>query len=337
MKGSPAGPILRIRGLRHDFSVGRRSRGGHALALRGVDLDLNPGECLALVGESGSGKTTLARAVLRLLEPTGGSILFKGEDVLSMSSGELLDFRRKVQIVFQDPFGSLNPRLRAGRMLEEVLQVHSSERTGEWRKGRAQELLELVGLPSAAAARFPHEFSGGQRQRLGIARALAVEPEVLILDEPVSSLDLSVQAQILNLLGELQGALSLTYLFVSHDLSVVRHVADRMAVLYLGRVVEEGPVSPFFSEPLHPYSIRLLAAAELLGAGAQGRREEGSEAPMEGEISSAAIPPTGCAFHPRCHHPLKDEVCRKEVPPMEELAEGVGVACWKAGKHLVNP
>jgi oligopeptide/dipeptide ABC transporter ATP-binding protein len=292
---------------------------------------------LALVGESGSGKTTLARAVLRLLEPTEGSILFKGRDVLSMSPGELLDFRRLVQIVFQDPFGSLNPRLRAGRMLEEVLQVHSSERKGEGRKGRARELLELVGLPPATVSRFPHEFSGGQRQRLGIARALAVEPEVLVLDEPVSSLDLSVQAQILNLLGELQGALNLTYLFVSHDLSVVRHMADRVAVLYLGRVVEEGPVSTFFSRPLHPYSIQLLAAAELLGVGVEEGRAEGGGDPVERGMPTIVSPPTGCAYHPRCHHPLKDGVCRREDPPLQGLDGGGKVACWKVGKHPVNP
>jgi peptide/nickel transport system ATP-binding protein len=254
-----------------------------------------------------------------------------------MSRKELREFRTRAQIVFQDPFGSLNPRLRAGRMLEEVLRVHGGEMTGEERKDRVRALLALVGLPKHASLRLPHEFSGGQRQRLGIARALAVKPEILILDEPVSALDLSVQAQILNLLGDLRSRLNLTYLFVSHDLSVVRHVAERVAVLYLGRVVEVGPTPTVFAHPLHPYTRGLMTAADPLSTEEGGGLGTGSGGLLGGEAPSPFDPPTGCALNPRCPHPSKDQECLTKIPSLGESEGGRQVACWKAGKHPVNP
>jgi oligopeptide/dipeptide ABC transporter ATP-binding protein len=327
--------ILTVRDLHHEFRekpLGGRTR--RVKALRGVTLDLKSGECLALVGESGSGKTTLARLILRLIQPTGGSVFFQGEDVFSMGPGELMEFRRRVQIVFQDPYGSLNPRLRAGRMLEEVLTVHGEATTPAKRKERAAELLSLVGLHTDSMERYPHEFSGGQRQRLGIARALSVQPEVLVLDEPVSALDLSVQAQILNLLAELQGSLGLTYLFITHDLSVVRQVADRVGVLYLGKLVEVGPTGRIFSDPLHPYTKGLLAAAtppeELAG-------ERSGWTLLPGEPPSPVDPPTGCAFHPRCPHPSKDPACGAKQPPLDPVEGARKVACWKAREQLAGP
>jgi oligopeptide/dipeptide ABC transporter ATP-binding protein len=336
--GEETGAVLTVRDLVHEFpprNGSRKNRG--AQALRGVDLDLHPGECLGLVGESGSGKSTLARSLLRLIQPSSGSVLFKGVEVLDMPPRELKDFRSKVQIVFQDPFGSLNPRLRAGPMLEEVLRVHSGDLSSKERGERVSHLLESVGLSTEATLRFPHEFSGGQRQRLGIARAMAVEPEILILDEPVSALDLSVQAQILNLLGELRVAHNLTYLLVSHDLSVVRHAAERVAVMYLGRVVEVGDVSEVFRHPFHPYTEGLLAAAEPVAVdgsdGSDGRKGD----LLWGEPPSPVDPPTGCALNPRCHHLSKDQECLAKTPPLKELEIGRHVACWKAGKHPMNP
>jgi oligopeptide/dipeptide ABC transporter ATP-binding protein len=331
-------PILVVRGLSHEFPV-RAGGGGKSRiqALRGVDLDLFQGECLALVGESGSGKTTLARALLRLISPSGGSVLFKGRDVLRMTGPELHDFRRKVQIIFQDPFGSLNPRLRAGPMLEEVLHVHGRGGSYGSQKKRVEELLDLVGLSSTATERYPHEFSGGQRQRLGIARALAVEPELLVLDEPVSALDLSVQAQILTLLRELQDSLKLTYFFVTHDLSVVRHVAERVAVLYLGKVVEYGPTAELFGDPFHPYTKGLLAAADPSGADGGGVAEMAGWALLPGESPSPLHPPTGCALNPRCPHPLKDQECQTKTPFLEGVRGGRQMACWKVGKHPADP
>ena len=332
--GGEGNPILAVRGLFHEFPARAGGGGkGRIQALRGVDLNLYAGECLALVGESGSGKTTLARALLRLISPSGGSVLFKGSDVLRMTGPELQDFRRKVQIIFQDPFGSLNPRLRAGPMVEEVLQVHGRGGNSGERKKRVEELLSLVGLPSVAAGRYPHEFSGGQRQRLGIARALAVEPELLVMDEHVSALDLSVQAQILVLLRELQESLKLTYLFVTHDLSVVRHVAERVAVLYLGRVVEHGPTASLFDDPLHPYTKGLLAAADPWGAVGGVGAEGPGWGLLPGEAASPLDPPTGCALHPRCPHPSKDQECQTKIPFLEGGGGVRQVACWQVGKH----
>ncbi|MFO8175381.1 MAG: ABC transporter ATP-binding protein [Gemmatimonadota bacterium] len=328
-------PLVSIRGLRHTFRIrGERGERTEVQALRGVDLDLFPGECLALVGESGAGKTTLARAILRLVQPTAGKIVFKGRDVSTFSPKQLRGFRREAQIVFQDPFGALNPRLRAGRMLEEVLKVHGRGATPAVRRERALELLRMVGLSQDAFHRFPHEFSGGQRQRLGIARALSVEPELLVLDEPVSALDLSVQAQILNLLQELQEALGLTCLLVAHDLSVVRQVADRVGVFYLGEVVAVGPAMEVLAEPLHPYTRGLLAAASPTAL--QGN--VGGHPPLlPGDPPSPVDPPRGCALFPRCPHPLKDAKCRQENPPLERVGRNRRAACWKLGAQVVRP
>ncbi|MBT8397438.1 MAG: ABC transporter ATP-binding protein [Gemmatimonadetes bacterium] len=260
MTDGSKGTFLSVRDLAHAFPA-KRGLGGPrdpVPALRGVSFDLEEGRCLAVVGESGSGKTTLVRCLLRLVEPDEGEVLFRGVDILRMSPGDLLSFRRKAQIVFQDPFGSLNPRLRAGPMLVEVLQVHAGSATPEARGEKAESLLEMVGLHRSHRTRFPHEFSGGQRQRLGIARALSVGPELLVLDEPVSALDLSVQAQILNLLKDLQERLSLTLILVAHDLSVVRHLADRVAVMRAGEIVELSSVDRLFQDPSHPYTRGLL-------------------------------------------------------------------------------
>lgn len=354
--------LLSVRDLTHRFPPDRTATGRRGLevqALRGVSLDLFRGECLAVVGESGSGKTTLARAVLLLLRPTGGTVLFRGRDVLRMGARELREFRKRAQMVFQDPFGSLNPRLRAGPMVEEVLKVHGGANGPAERRSRALELLRLVGLSERHAGRFPHELSGGQRQRLGIARALSVEPELLVLDEPVSALDLSVRAQVLSLLEDLQERLSLTMLLVAHDLSVVRHLADRVVLLYAGTVMESAPAEVLFADPVHPYTRGLLAAADppgapvLRGGAAAGWGHPGGEAPgstppaaespaakeegrdlwlpLPGDAPSPTRPPQGCPYHPRCPHPGKDEECVTRTPVPAHLGGFREVACWKEG------
>jgi len=327
--------LLEIRDLRNEFPQGTRGRRGRKLqALRGVSLAVMEGESFGIVGESGSGKTTLARTILRLLRPTRGTVKYRGMDVHTLAAKDLLAFRKKVQIVFQDPFGSLNPRIRAGRMLDEVLQVHRPDLSRAARGERVEELLSLVGLRPEAALRYPHEFSGGQRQRLGIARALSVEPELLILDEPVSALDLSVQAQILNLLVELKASLGLTYILITHDLSVLRQVTDRVGVFYLGEVVEIGPTDALFDDPAHPYTKGLLAAAEPLK---ESEGEVGQWAVLPGEPPSAIHPPTGCAFHPRCPHPSKGPGCADEAPSLQPANKPRKVACFKAREHLTGP
>ncbi len=344
MTGSGHTILLSARDLTRRFhrkSAASGRTGREVQALRGVSLDVREGEWLALVGESGSGKTTLARCLLRLLEPSSGNLFFRGRDVLSMDRKELREFRKKVQIVFQDPFGSLKPRARAGAMLEESLRVH---RGPEWTRGerreRVGELLHLVGLRASHGDRYPHELSGGQRQRLGIARALSVEPELIVLDEPVSALDLSVQIQILNLLEDLRERLGLTLLLIAHDLTVVRQVADRVAVLYMGQMVEVASVNALFEDPIHPYTKGLLSAAS---AGWQPRPGRG-EAPttrradrlsaspwrvLPGRIPRAADGSEGCSFYSRCPHPEKDEQCARKRPELVGPAEGRRAACWK--------
>lgn len=321
--------ILSVKELAVDFpwrGKGIRSEKGTFKALRGVSFDLLEGECLGIVGESGSGKTTLARALLRLVEPSGGSVRFRDTQVGELERDGLREFRKKAQIVFQDPFGSLNPRLRAGAMLEEILRVHNLVDSRSQAHGRAEELLGLVGLHPSHATRYPHEFSGGQRQRLGIARALSVEPDLLILDEPVSALDLSVQAQILNLLLELKENLGLTVILVAHDLAVVRQMADRVAVFYGGRIVEISPVGALFDEPRHPYTRALMYAADPERAGNRGWSNWEAN---PGEPPSPLHPSTGCDFEPRCPHPEKDAGCVGEAPELRPISKQCEVACWK--------
>jgi len=297
-------------------------------AVRDVSFELRRGETLALVGESGCGKSTTARLVLGLDRPDAGTVRFDGRDVHALSSAELRAFRRRAQIVFQDPVGSLNPRIRVGDVLREPLRVHRvvpPERVEE----RVGELLERVGLDPRDARRYPHEFSGGQRQRIGIARALSVEPDLVVADEPVSALDVSVQAQILNLLTDLQEELGLTYLFIAHDLAVVRHVARRVAVMYLGRIVETGPREDLFERPLHPYTRALLDAVPRPHPGAVVR------VPVRGEAGEA--PAAGCPFEPRCTHPGRDAACLAAVPPLEAKRSGGYARCVKEAIWRVRP
>jgi len=325
-------PLLSVRDLTRYFPVkgkgllpGRRAQ---VKAVDGVSFDLHAGETLGLVGESGCGKSTTGRAILRLLEPTSGEIHFKGKDVRAMGERELRTLRRQAQIVFQDPFSSLNPRLTVGDMLTEVLKVHGLHGDAPGRRKRARELLDLVGLLPEHADRYPHEFSGGQRQRLGIARALSVEPEFIVCDEPVSALDVSVQAQVVNLLKDLQAELGLTYLFIAHDLAVVEHVSDRVAVMYLGRIVEIGPAEVLYRDPRHPYTRALLSAVPRPDP---GRRGETGRIVLEGDVPSPVDPPSGCPFHPRCWHPDRDASCSRIVPTLETTLDGTGrrVACTK--------
>lgn len=263
-------------------------------AVDGVSFEIRRGETLSLVGESGSGKTTTGRAILRLIEPTSGSIRFDGQELTTLKRSALRALRRRVQIIFQDPYSSLNPRKRVITVLCEAMAIHGLH-TRAKRRDRAVELLRLVGLSPEAAERYPHEFSGGQRQRIGIARALAVEPELIVCDEPISALDVSIQAQILNLLEELQQRLGLTYLFIGHDLSVVRHISDRVAVMYLGKIVEIAPTESLFSNPVHPYTRALLSAVPVADL-----RHTRKRIVLQGDIPSPIAPPSGCTFHPRC-------------------------------------
>jgi oligopeptide transport system ATP-binding protein len=297
-------------------------------ALNGVTLAVERGETLAVVGESGCGKSTLARAVVRLIEADSGQILFDGDDVRGFRGETLRRYNRRVQMVFQDPYGSLNPRMTVGETLGEALAVHNMVAAPR-RAARIAELLELVRLPAGAVTRLPHEFSGGQRQRIAIARALSVEPELLIADEIVSSLDVSVQAQILNLLLDLQEKLGLAILFVSHDLRVVRHIAHRVAIMYLGRVVELGPAEQVFDQPRHPYTQALLRAAPTLEPPAEGVRPSAGHPALAGELPSPLAIPPGCPFHPRC--PVARTECTRDAPRVHATNDGHLATCHLLG------
>ena len=319
--------LMEIRNLRTHFPIRKGAFAGRSVgvvrAVDGVSFDLLEGETLGLVGESGCGKTTAGRSVLRLVEPTEGSVRFAGRPLLEMGRGELRAFRRRAQIIFQDPFSSLNPRMTVGDALREVLGIHGLAK-GPAATARIAELLERVGLRPEQAVRYPHEFSGGQRQRIGIARALAVEPDLIVCDEPVSALDVSVQAQVINLLKELQADLGLTYLFIAHDLSVVRHISDRVAVMYLGRIVELAEVETLYRNPLMPYTQALLSAVPV-----PDPRRSPQRILLQGDVPSPTNPPSGCPFHPRCPSPLKDAECARVVPPLEDKGGGQWVACLK--------
>jgi oligopeptide/dipeptide ABC transporter ATP-binding protein len=323
---APDDALLDVRGLVKHFPIRKGLLGraaGMVRAVDGISFWIRRGETLGLVGESGSGKTTAGRTLLRLIEPTGGSARFDGVDIFAMDATELRRLRRRAQIVFQDPFGSLNPRMTVGDTLREVLRVHRLAR-GDGASARVLELLSLVGLQPEHANRYPHEFSGGQRQRIGIARALSVEPDFIVCDEPVSALDVSVQAQVLNLLQDLQERLGLAYLFIAHDLSVIEHVSDRIAVMYLGRIVELGDAAAVIGSPMHPYTRALLSAVPKPEV--TGQRDH---IVLHGDIPSPASPPPGCPFHPRCQHPLKDADCARIRPPLEEKAPLQFAACIK--------
>src|SRR5438132_7121218 len=299
---------------------------GDVRAVDGVSLTIKRGETLGLVGESGCGKSTVGRAILRLYEPTGGRIVFDGQDITNLSESALRPLRRRMQMVFQDPFASLNPRHSVGRIVGEPLRVHGLAGGGDVSK-RVRELLKVVGLPQDAASRYPHEFSGGQRQRIGVARALAVNPDFIVADEPVSALDVSIQAQIINLLEELQTDFELTYLFIAHDLAVVRHISDRIAVMYLGSVVEVSPADDLYANPLHPYTISLLSAVPIPDPSVERRREA---ILLAGDLPSPANPPSGCRFHTRCPY-VQPTRCHDERPPLRRLDGPHEVAChWAA-------
>ncbi|WP_035300566.1 ABC transporter ATP-binding protein [Brevibacillus thermoruber] len=317
-------PLLEVRGLKKYFPVqtGFWGREKVVRAVDGVHLTVYPGETLSIVGESGCGKSTTGRCILRLIEPTEGEILFQGRDIRALNAAGLRAARRDMQLVFQDPFASLNPRKTVGQILQDPLIVHGIGTPAERRK-RVEEMIEIVGLTRQHLDRFPHEFSGGQRQRIGIARALILRPKLVVADEPVSALDVSIQAQILNLLKDLQREFQLTYLFISHDLSVVRHISDRVAVMYLGKVVEVADKTALYERPTHPYTQALLSAVPV-----PDPTREVNRIILEGDLPSPANPPSGCQFHPRCRYCM--EVCRTTVPPLKEAEPGHLVACHLA-------
>ena len=319
--------VLRVAGLKKYFPVRRgllQSVAGHVRAVDGVSFDIQAGETLCLVGESGCGKSTVGKTILRLQEPTAGQIWLGGTEVTTLSEEQMRAHRRQVQMVFQDPYSSLNPRMRVGQIIAEPLEnfdiAHGAEKDRQ-----VLALLDKVGLRQDAVARFPFEFSGGQRQRLGIARALALNPRLIVADEPVSALDVSVQAQVLNLLMDLQEEFGLSYLFVSHDLAVVEHIGHRIAVMYLGRIVELAPRERIFAQPQHPYTEALMAAAPIAAPKARNARLV-----IEGDVPSPINPPPGCHFHTRC--PYAEARCRVDAPPLQEIAPGHVVAC-----HLRQP
>jgi len=325
--------LVSVRNLRKEFPIrkGVLSRQvGAVKAVNDVSFDVARGETLGVVGESGCGKTTTGRTILRLIEPTSGEIRFDGRDVKSMGTSELRALRREMQIIFQDPVSSLNPRMTVGAIIREGLTIHKLAE-GAAADARVRQLLQEVGLRPEYSNRYPHEFSGGQRQRIGIARALSVEPKFIVCDEPVSALDVSVQAQVINLLEDLQRDHDLTYMFIAHDLSVVEHIADRVAVMYLGKIVELATAEDLYREPMMPYTQALLSAVPVADPHARKERII-----LQGDVPSPANPPSGCVFHPRCHHPAKDAACASIVPPLEEKTPGHFAACIKQPPTTVS-
>jgi len=316
--------VVSIEAVKKYFPVRRgffQSVIGWIKAVDGVDLSIAHGKTVGLVGESGCGKSTIGLLILKLLEPDGGKIAYKGQDISKLSPAEMKPFRKEMQIIFQDPFGSLNPRMTVGQSVEEGLRTLGMSSHHE-RKERVEELLEMVGISSAGANRYPHEFSGGQRQRIGVARALSVNPSLIICDEPISALDVSIQSQIINLLKELQNRLRLSYLFISHDLNVVSYISDAVAVMYLGHIMEYAPVEELYENPLHPYTLALLSA---IPEPEPGRHREGQA--LTGDVPSAFNPPPGCKFQGRC--PLVEERCKKEEIPFYRADGDHAVRCWK--------
>jgi peptide/nickel transport system ATP-binding protein len=330
------GPLVQVEDLKVWFPIKSGivldRHVGDIKAVDDVSLEIQRGETLGLVGESGCGKSTLGRAILRLYEPTAGRVVFDGQDITHLGEAELRPIRRRMQMVFQDPFASLNPRHSVGRIVSEPLRVHGITKRRHAGR-RVRELLEIVGLPADAATRYPHEFSGGQRQRIGLARSVALNPDFIVCDEPVSALDVSIQAQIVNLLEALQKDFDLTYLFIAHDLAVVRHISDRIAVMYLGKIVEVSPAAELYDNPLHPYTISLLSAVPIPDPGVERERET---ILLVGDLPSPANPPPACRFHTRCPY-VQPTRCREDEPPLRKLESGHWVAChWaediKAGK-----
>jgi oligopeptide transport system ATP-binding protein len=319
-------PLLEVRDLTMHFPIVRGllmpRQVGAVRAVDGISFELRKGETLGLVGESGCGKSTTGRCILQIQRPTGGRVVFDGRELTGLGEAGMRQVWRKMQMVFQDPYSSLNPRLKVEEIVGEPLEIHRLASSRRARRQRVGELLGLVGLSPAMADRYPHEFSGGQRQRISIARGLAVEPEFIVCDEPVSALDVSIRAQILNLLERLQEELGLTYLFISHDLGVVRHISDRVAVMYLGRIVEIASRASFYERPLHPYSRALLSAVPVPDPEMEARRQR---IILTGDVPSPQRPPSGCRFHPRC--PWARDLCRQEEPPLFEASDGHRVAC----------
>lgn len=325
--------IIQVRNLKMHFPITRgiifQRQVGAVKAVDGLDFDIRNGETLGLVGESGCGKSTTGRALLQLYRPTSGEVLFHGTDLTKLHGEEMRRMRRKVQMIFQDPYASLNPRMTVGDIIGEPIRVHGLRQGKEAVRERVQELLQLVGLNPYFINRYPHEFSGGQRQRIGIARALAVEPEFVVCDEPVSALDVSIQAQVLNLLEDLQQRLGLTYLFIAHGLSVVKHISDRVAVMYLGKIVEMAEGGKLYAMPMHPYTQALLSAVPIPDPTVERQRRR---IILEGDVPSPINPPPGCRFHTRC--PIVIDRCKVEDPPFVDYGDGHFAACWRARESI---